>query len=535
LGKGPHFFIAMSSTAFNWTEQYDGYSKLDWKYFVLLIKQQGKRVKPSEMLLYLAKTHTRRVSQVSSQYNASNSILSRLSLPHGKDISLDFSGGNVTSDAGVLLLAELDARIGLTKNIASCIKDTRQPGKIIHSLQEMIQQRIFQISCGYEDCNDAQTLRKDPALKIAVGKKPESDGDLSSQPTLSRLENSITSKDLFRMGEQFLKTFIKSQTEKTVKRLIIDFDVTDDPTHGNQQLTFFHAYMDCYCYLPLLVCVTVNDEKHQHLVGAVLRPANIHPGKKIIGILSRIITTLQQAFSGAEIIFRADSGFARPEIYEWCEEEHINYVISIARNNRLLVKALPYRASSGLIHHITGQKTQLFGQFLYAADSWTRQRRVIVKAEYLQKGENVRFVVTNLAYGSPAEIYHFYCQRGDMENRIEELKNHLKADRTSCTSFLANQFRLFLHSCAFIIIQALQYTLEGTELENAQTNTIRVKLLKIGARIKESVRRIWVHCASGFPLQDLFWKVLHTVRIKFSSVTGSLRVNIKWDKFMAIV
>lgn len=280
--------------------------------------------------------------------------------------------------------------------------------------------------------------------------------------------------------------------------------------------------MDCYCYLPLIMCVTVNDEKHQHIVGAVLRPANLHPGKKIIGVLSRMVTTLRQAFSGAEIIFRADSGFARPEIYEWCEMQHIAYVISLPKNNRLLARALPYRASSSLLHHMTGQKTKLFGQFLHAADSWSRERRIIVKAEHLKKGENVRFVVTNLAYGSPEEIYRFYCQRGDVENRIEELKNHLKADRTSCTSFLANQFRLFLHTCAFILIQGLQSSLVGTELENAQADTIRVKLLKIGARIKESVRRIWIYCASGFPLQELFWKVLGTIRMKFASVYGSL-------------
>ncbi len=459
---------------------------------------------------------------MTTQYNTSHSINSRLSLPHGKDISLDFSGGNVTSDAGVILLAELDARIGLTEQISSCIKDTRQPGKIIHSIQEMIQQRVFQISCGYEDCNDAQTLRRDPALKIAVGKKPESDGDLSSQPTLSRLENSITPRELYRMGEQFLKLFIKSQTGKAVRRIVVDCDVTDDPTHGSQQLTFFQAYYDCYCYLPLIVCVTVNDEKQQHLVGAVLRPSNRHSGKKTLGIISRTINNLKRAFPRAELILRSDSGFALPEIYDWCEKEHINYVISLSKNNRLMIKALPYRASSCFVHHITGQKTQLFGQFSYAADSWTRQRLIIVKAEYLKKGENVRFVVTNINYASPAEIYHFYCQRGDMENRIEELKNHLKADRTSCTSFLANQFRLFLHSCAFILIQALQNTLKGTELENAQTNTIRVKLLKIGARIKESVRRIWIHCATGFPLQDLFWKIWHTIRMKFSSVTGFL-------------
>jgi hypothetical protein len=262
-----------------------------------------------------------------------------------------------------------------------------------------------------------------------------------------------------------------------------------------------------------------------HKVGQrvfTLTPSNMQPKMKTIAIISRMVTHLKQVFPWAKLILRADSGFASPDIYEWCEKERIDYVLGLPKNKRLMSKALPYNASSTLFHHFTGQKTQTFGQFLYAAHSWSRERRVIVKAEYLQKGENVRFVITNITQASPADIYRFYCQRGDMENRIEELKNHLKADRTSCSSFLANQFRLLLHSCAFILIQNLQYTLKETELENAQTNTIRVKLLKIGARIKESVRRIWVHCATGFPLQDLFWKVLHTIRLKFSTVRGFL-------------
>jgi hypothetical protein len=457
-----------------------------------------------------------------TQCNTSHSTLSRLSLPLDKEISFDFNGGNVTSDTGLLLLAEIDSRIGLTDRIASCIKDTRQQSKITHTIREMLQQRVFQICCGYEDCNDAQTLRKDPALKIAVGKRPEKDCDLSSQPTLSRFENALTARELFKIGEQLLEHFVKSQYGKKIHKIIIDCDVTDDPTHGSQQLTFFHGYYDCYCYLPLIVCATVNDESQQYLVSSVLRPSDIYPGRKSLGVISRVINRLKKAFPEAEIILRADSGFALPEIYEWCERTQVSYVIAISRNNRLMEMALPYRASSSIVYQFTRQKTKLFGRFFYAAGSWTRQRHIIVKAEYLSKGENVRFVTTNIENLSPREVYRFYCQRGDMENRIEELKNHLKADRTSCTSFLANQFRLFLHSCAFVLIQALQSLLKGTVLENAQTNTIRVKLLKIGARIKESVRRIWIHCATGFPLQDVFWKVWDRLRTKYPTVRGFL-------------
>lgn len=459
---------------------------------------------------------------MAAQCNALNSILSRLSLPLGKNISLDFSGGNVTGDGGVLLLADLDSRIGITDRVASCIQENRQESKIIHPIKEMLQQRVYQICCGYPDCNDAQTLRTDPAMKIAAGKRPEEGGDLSSQPTLSRFENSMTPRELFKIGTQFVEHFIKSQKGKKVTSIVVDCDVTDDPTHGNQQLTFFQTYYDCYCFLPLLVFVTVNGERQQHLVGAVLRPSDTDPGKKSIGVLSRIISRLKNAFPDASIILRADGGFARPEIYEWCEKEKITYVIAIAKNNRLMTKALPYRASSSLIHQMTRQKTQLFGQFFYAAESWNTMRRIIVKAEYLRKGENVRFIVTNIKGLTSSEIYHFYCQRGDVENRIEELKNHLNADRTSCTSFLANQFRLFLHSCAFIIMQALQQMLEGTALEHAQIHTIQVSLLKIGARIKESARRIWICCASSYPLQQLFWKVWHRIRMRYSTVTGFL-------------
>ncbi|MGV8125374.1 MAG: IS1380 family transposase [Candidatus Xenobiia bacterium LiM19] len=269
-----------------------------------------------------------------TQCNTSHSILSRLSLPIDKEISFDFDGGNVTSDTGLLLLAEIDSRTGLTDRIASCIKDTRQQSKITHTIREMLQQRVFQICCGYEDCNDAQTLRKDTALKIAVGKRPEKDGDLSSQPTLSRFENTLTAHDLVKIGEQLIECFKTSQYGKTINKIIIDCDATDDPTHGSQQMIFFHGYYDCYCYLPLIVCATVNDENKQYLVSLV-RPSDIYPGKKSLGIISRIINCLKKAFPEAEIVLRADSGFALPEIYEWCERNEVSYVYQFTRQKTI--------------------------------------------------------------------------------------------------------------------------------------------------------------------------------------------------------
>jgi hypothetical protein len=223
---------------------------------------------------------------------------------------------------------------------------------------------------------------------------------------------------------------------------------------SNEKNPDFISYYDCYCYLPLFIFATVNGERQQHLIGSVLRPADRHPGKKTLGILYRIITRLRKAYPGATIILRADSGFALPELYEWCEHEGLTYVISLPKNDRLLAQALPWCASSSLIHQVTRQKAQCYGQFQYAAKTRSHMRRVTVKAEYLRKGENCRFVVTNAEDPTPLDIYRFYRQRGDMENRIEELKNHLKSDRTSCSSFLANQFRLFLHSIAFILAGA---------------------------------------------------------------------------------
>ena len=457
-----------------------------------------------------------------TQCNKTNSSLKYISLSLDKDISLEFDGGNVTSDGGVLFLAEVDKRIGLTEKIAQCIIDQRHQGKIIHTVREMLRQRVYQIGCGYEDCNDAQTLRKDPAMKISVGKRPEKDGDLCSQPTLSRFENNVTRKELLSIGKELIEHFVDTHKYKEVTRIVVDIDTTEDSTHGHQQLTFFQGYYDCYCYLPLLVFATVNDEKEQHLIASVLRPSDIHAGKKTLGVFSRVILPLKKAFPHAEIILRADSGFALPEIYDWCEENNIIYVIGLPKNDRLMARAIPYRASTSLISQITGHKAKLYGEFRYAAKTWTKLRRVVVKSEHLHKGENVRFVVTNWKKHSSSELYWFYTQRGDVENRIEEFKNHIKADRTSCSSFLANQFRLYLHAIAFILFQNIRLVLKGTQLERAEIHTIRVKLLKIGARIKESVRRIWIHCASGFPLQQIFRDALQKLSIIFPQVRGSL-------------
>ena len=443
-----------------------------------------------------------------------NSNSSHISLQIPKEIRVDFSGGNLSSDGGVMLLAQLDGNLGLTERLASYVGEWRQEGKIQHSIVEMLRQRIFQIACGYEDCNDANALRKDPVFKAAAGQCPESGKDLSSQPTLSRLENKATARDVVRMSHELFEQFVRDNRGKTVTRIVIEPDATEDELHGQQEFAFYNAHYGCYCYLPLLVFATVNDEKRQRLVAAVLRPSSVHTTKKTLSTFRRIIRRLKEAFPQARIEFRADGGFASPELYALLEKHGVRYAIAMSKNDTLMKKAFPFRLASSFQRQMTRQKSRVYGEFLYAAKTWKKvARRVVVKAEFLRDGdENARFVVTNFPKMTPFEVYRYYTRRGDSENRIDEFKNQLKADRTSCETFLANQFRLLLHAAAFVLMQALQDALEGTELARAEVATIRVKLLKIAALVKETVRNVWIRLSSAFPLQDLFWRMLGKIQ-----------------------
>lgn len=305
------------------------------------------------------------------------------------------------------------------------------------------------------------------------------------------------------MGEVFVESWIRGHGRHAPREIILDFDATDDETHGQQQLTFFHGYYEHYCYLPLLVTAQAEEKGEQELIAAVLRPGNKHAGYGAKGVLRRIVERLRRAFPRARIIMRGDSGMALPEIYEWCEGNGIEYVIGLARNERLeaLGESLLSRARAE--YQQTQQKVKLFGEFCYAAQSWSRERRVVQKAEVMSQGDNPRFVVTNREQLNPEELYRFYTARGDMENRIKELKLQMKADRTSCHRFLANQFRLFLHAAAFALLQSIRQHLYGTELHNAEVTTLRLRLIKIGARVTQSVRRVVFHWASGYPWKNL--------------------------------
>lgn len=439
--------------------------------------------------------------------------------PVSKKVVADFSGGKVTSDAGALLLGEIDQKIKLTQAMASCIKDKRQPGKVRQSILDLVMERVFLIASGYEDCNDADTLKSDPVFKLLAGRHPSTDNDLASQPTLSRFENCITWRELYKMAEVFLSLFIKRHKEKPPGRIILDADPTDDPTYGQQEFSFYHGYYENYCYLPLFVFARCDGQEEDELLAAVLRRSNIHGGYAAVSILKRIVGRLRAAFPAAEVILRADSAFALPEIYEWCErpDAGIKYLIGLPRNDRLLALSEPFMAAGRAEYEEEGEKVRRFYDIEYAAGSWGHERRVILKAEVLAKGENPRFVVTNWREGKEAEdpenLYEFYVQRGDAENRIKELKLDVKSGRTSCHSFRANQFRLLLHAAAYILVQELQKRLDGTELFKAQVETLRVRLLKIGAWVRETARRIWIRMASGFPLREVFFMIIGRMRL----------------------
>jgi len=432
----------------------------------------------------------------------------RFEIPCGsKQVTATFDGGQLSSDGGLLLLQQVDEQLGLTARLAGCLRDRRTPHLVEQSVLDLVRQRVYGIACGYEDCNDFDTLRADALFKLALGRGPVTGAALGSQPTLSRLENAVGRQDLLRMSVALVELFVERHQGAPPQRIILDADATDDPTHGQQELEFYHGYYAHHCYLPLVVCATADDGE-QELVAAVLRPGNVHAGHRAVAVLRRIVERLRAAFPDTEIVLRGDAGLALPEVYAYCEGAQLRYVISLAKNSRLLECAQPWLSAARALHAETGDKVRHFGEFRYAAASWPHKRRVVVKAEVTGQGENPRFVVTNLEGPAPQALYDdLYTQRGDVENRIKELKDDLLSGRTSCHKFLANQFRLLLHAAAFILMQGLRQLLAGTELAAAQASTLRVKLLKVAARVRQTWRRIWVQLPTSYPYARL-WALL---------------------------
>jgi hypothetical protein len=401
-----------------------------------------------------------------------------------------------------LLLREVNQRLGLIDALDRCIPDPRNEFYLVHLQKTLLAQRIFGIALGYEDLNDHQTLREDPLFQILSERRIKEDLPLASPPTLCRLENRVDRKSLAAIAGVFVEQFIASHLTPP-EEIVLDFDPTDDPVHGQQEKRFFHGYYDHYCFLPLYVFCG------GQLLVAYLRPADIDGARHSRAILKLLVTRFRQAWPGVRIIFRGDSGFCRWRLMRWCDRHEVGYIIGLARNPVLERLAQPWRESARNQFAANGQKQRIFGELTYAAETWDKQRRVIVKAEYLAQGENTRLVVTNLP-GDPQSLYDDrYCQRGEMENRIKEQQLGLFADRTSCHDFVANQFRVLLSAAAYLLIETLRREgLAQTELAAAQVTTIRLKLLKIGARVVCSVRRIVLHLAGGYPYQSLFAEVL---------------------------
>jgi hypothetical protein len=416
----------------------------------------------------------------------------------GRKIEAQFSGGDVTSDGGILLLRMVDQKLGLTRRIAGFIEDPRQQSKCDHEQITMLRQRIFGLALGYEDLSDHITLRRDKALQFAV----EENEELASSSTLCRLENRITTEAMWKISEALVDVFIGSH-KKPPRKLVLDFDATNDPVHGSQLGAVFHGYYDQYCFLPLYVFCG------EFLLAAYLRPGDSDAAKHTWGILALLVRKLRQAWPKVKIVFRGDSGFCRHQMMGWCDREKVDYIIGIGKNDRLLEASQVLIDQAADRYGQTGDKQRLFGSFDYAAKTWKRSRRVIVKAEHTDKGSNPRYVVTSLR-GDARYLYDkVYCARGEMENRIKEQQLYLFADRTSCMNWLPNQFRLLLSGLAYTLLQTIRRLgLCHTDLAAARCDTIRLKLLKIGAVIIENSRRIRFLLSSAYPLQRLFRQVV---------------------------
>lgn len=409
-------------------------------------------------------------------------------------IEANFDGGDVSSDGGVLLLRKLERRLGLLDAVARALADPRDPERVTHAMSDLLKQRVFGLCLGYEDLNDHAALRADPLMQTAC----ERDSALASAPTLCRLENRATRAAAWAIQEVIVQKFIAS-FKRAPEELVLDFDATDDPLHGKQEGRFFHGYYDSYCYLPLYVFCG------EQLLVSYLRPSKIDAAKHAWAVLALLVKRLRRAWPEVRIVLRADSGFCRDRMLTWCERHNVGYCVGLAKNARLNAATAARRARLGRAFVRTGEKQRALAEFRYAAKTWRTKRRVVARLEHMDKGDNPRYIVTNLAAERAALYDELYCARGEMENRIKEAQLGLFAERTSCHYFAANQFRLLLSSLAYILIERLRtLALAATEFARLQAETLRAKLLKIGAVILRNTRRVRVLLSSAFPYQAIF-------------------------------
>ena len=427
-----------------------------------------------------------------------------------KPIELKFDEPHSSSDGGALLLKTVDKKLQLTSALAACLIDRRQGGKVRHTIADLLRQRIYGLASGYADANDAARLAADPIFKLLLDRCPVSGAELSSQPTLSRFENGVGPRENYRLAVALALSVIEHQQQqrrrgKKVRCITIDLDTTEDPTHGQQQFTFFNAHYDNHCYLPLLGFLTFDDEPEQYLVTALLRPGNAsEKSPVVVGLLARLVSLVRAAFPKATLKLRLDGGFAGPAMLDYLDSvPRLEYVCGFAKNAVLMRAAEPLLVAARELAQQTNHSTQVFGECTYQARSWNQPRRVVIKAEivYNLRGEpkdNPRFVVTNKRRSAKFVYQKAYCSRGEIENRIKELHHGLEIDRTSCPSFWANQFRVLLTAAAYALMQELRRQASRTTLARAQVSTLREQLFKLSARIEASVRRIVVHLPQSF-------------------------------------
>ena len=429
-----------------------------------------------------------------------------------------FDQEQVSSDGGAVLLKVCDEPVGLSAAITACLRDARQQAKVEHSYQEIFQQRMFGIACGYADGNDAARVADDLVFKLLAGRDPVSGSALASQPTLSRFENAVSSGELLRMSEALADSVIQRhrRRKRKVRRITIDLDPTEDATHGGQQLSFFNRLYDSWCYLPVAGFLSFDNEPDQYLFCCVLRGGDAVAKIGCLSILKRLLPRLRKAFPKAKIRIRLDAGFTGPELYEFFEAERMEYVVCMGKNSVLLRFAEPLMAPLRDALEAGEDLIPQYGECLYAAGSWKHKRRMIIKADIaLHPGrkpkDNPRFIVTNLKT-TPKFIYKkVYCARGDIENRIKELKHGLEIDRTSCSSFKANQFRVLMTATAYVLMQELRLHARRTGCARAQVNTLRLRLLKLGAWFESSLRRIVIHLPMSTPFADDWRRIARSV------------------------
>jgi len=435
----------------------------------------------------------------------------------GFTVRAEFDGGAMSSDFGAILLRGTDLQIGLIPRLAGAIHDKRHASYIDHPLADLLRQRIFQTASGYADGNDANTLRRDPMFKLAVGRAPLSEGnDLASGPTLSRLENSVSRKDIYRLAKRFVEAFIASYAQAPAV-IVLDMDHSEDATHGQQELAFYNHHYGSHCYLPLFIFEGLSGK----LITAVLRPGKRPTGKENAAIIKRVLGLLRQAWPETHIILRGDGHFSNPELMALCETDpHLDFLFGLAGNKVLSPKAKPLLERARALHqtHCTNaqrmgnpapEATRLYDDVVYQAGSWPKAYRVVVKAEIMALGDNPRYVVTSLADPTPESLYRdLYCARGQDENFIKAVKNDLSSDRTSDHAFLANHLRLFYSCAGYVLIHSLrENTLVRTELAKAQPVSIILKLFKLAVRVIQYKDRIKLSLPSACPMKGVLARV----------------------------